>query len=241
MENSLSLNTLSQTIIKEIELLPGEFRGKSEELGNLQQELSELKSNLNKKENIFKKTKTDIEKIENTLINNYDELNSAKSNQKIILNELDKEAFDLFKKNLYKLDEIYYKKILSFLKYENKFEEELNFLLIKPDDLYSLLKDSYNYFKSIENKEKYQELKNKILINKKVTNNTKLNFNQNNNNNKINKSSKPFNNIFNFIENTFNIIDISNKIKEIKSELNNKNEIKEKLYIEIQLLKNNIK
>ena len=26
MENSLSLNTLSQTIIKEIELLPGEFR-----------------------------------------------------------------------------------------------------------------------------------------------------------------------------------------------------------------------
>ena len=152
MENSLSLNTLSQTIIKEIELLPGEFREKSEELGNLQQELSELKSNLIKKENIFKKTKTDIEKIENTLINNYDELNSVKSNQKVILNELDKEAFDLFKKNLYKLDEIYYKKILSFLKYENKFEEELNFLLIKPDDLYSLLKDSYNYFKSIENK-----------------------------------------------------------------------------------------
>ena len=65
MENSLSLNTLSQTIIKEIELLPGEFREKSEELGNLQQELGELKSNLNKKENIFKKTKTDIENIEN--------------------------------------------------------------------------------------------------------------------------------------------------------------------------------
>ena len=161
-----SLNTLSQTILNEIDLLPGEFRGKSEELGNLQQELNELKSNLAKKENIFKKAKIEIENIENNLINNYDELNEAKSNQKIILFQVDEEAFELFKTNLYQLDEIYYKKILAFLKYENNYKEELNFLLIKTDDLFSLLKDSYNYFKSIENKEKYQEMKNKILSNK---------------------------------------------------------------------------
>ena len=234
-----SLNTLSQTILNEIDLLPGEFRGKSEELGNLQQELNELKSNLAKKENIFKKAKIEIENIENNLINNYDELNEAKSNQKIILFQIDEEAFELFKTNLYQLDEIYYKKILAFLKYENNYKEELNFLLIKTDDLFSLLKDSYNYFKSIENKEKYQEMKNKILSNK-IGNNIKINFNQKN---KINNKSallKPFDIIFNFIENTFKIIDITNKIKEIKSGLNNKKENQEKLYIEIQLLKNNI-
>ena len=234
-----SLNTLSQTILNEIDLLPGEFRGKSEELGNLQQELNELKSNLGKKENIYKKAKIEIENIENNLINNYDELNEAKSNQKIILFQVDEEAFELFKTNLYQLDEIYYKKILAFLKYENNYKEELNFLLIKTDDLFSLLKDSYNYFKSIENKEKYQEMKNKILSNK-IGNNIKINFNQKN---KINNKSallKPFDIIFNFIENTFKIIDITNKIKEIKSGLNNKKENQEKLYIEIQLLKNNI-
>ena len=234
-----SLNTLSQTILNEIDLLPGEFRGKSEELGNLQQELNELKSNLAKKENIYKKAKIEIENIENNLINNYDELNEAKSNQKIILFQIDEEAFELFKTNLYQLDEIYYKKILAFLKYENNYKEELNFLLIKTDDLFSLLKDSYNYFKSIENKEKYQEMKNKILSNK-IGNNIKINFNQKN---KINNKSallKPFDIIFNFIENTFKIIDITNKIKEIKSGLNNKKENQEKLYIEIQLLKNNI-
>ena len=234
-----SLNTLSQTILNEIDLLPGEFRGKSEELGNLQQELNELKSNLVKKENIFKKAKIEIENIENNLINNYDELNEAKSNQKIILFQVDEEAFELFKTNLYQLDEIYYKKVLAFLKYENNYKEELNFLLIKTDDLFSLLKDSYNYFKSIENKEKYQEIKNKILSNK-IANNIKINFNQKN---KINNKSallKPFDIIFNFIENTFKIIDITNKIKEIKSGLNNKKENQEKLYIEIQLLKNNI-
>ena len=234
-----SLNTLSQTILNEIDLLPGEFRGKSEELGNLQQELNELKSNLVKKENIYKKAKIEIENIENNLINNYDELNEAKSNQKIILFQVDEEAFELFKTNLYQLDEIYYKKILAFLKYENNYKEELNFLLIKTDDLFSLLKDSYNYFKSIENKEKYQEMKNKTLSNK-IGNNIKINFNQKN---KINNKSallKPFDIIFNFIENTFKIIDITNKIKEIKSGLNNKKENQEKLYIEIQLLKNNI-
>ena len=241
MDNSSFLNTLSQTILKEIESLPGEFREKSEELGNLQQELNELKLNLTKKENIFKKTKNDIENIENGLIYNYDELNNAKSDQKLILYELDEEAFDLFKNNLYKLDEVYYKKILAFLKYENNYKEELNFLLLKPDDLYALLKDSYNYFKSMENKQKYQEIKNKI-ISKNIGVTKKLNFNQNNRNQINNKLglSKPFDIIFNFIENTFKIIDINNKIKEIKSELHNKNEIQEKLFIEIQLLKNKI-
>ena len=239
-------NILSKTILDEIESLPGEFREKSEEVRNLQKELNELKTNYNNKENTLNKLTKEIISLENDLVYNYDEVNNFKSEQKIIITELDEEAFNLFRNNFYKLDEEYYKKILCFLKYENDFEEELNFLLLKPEDLHELLRDSYNHFKSMENNNKYQEIKNKILNNKK-RNTIKLNLNINknkinDNGNKIGKMelSKPFNIIFNFIENTFKIIDINNKINEIKTDINNKNEIKEKLYIETKLLKNTI-
>jgi len=239
-------NIVSKTILDEIESLPGEFREKSEEVRNLQKELNELKINYNNKENTLNKLTKEIISLENDLVYNYDEINNFKSEQKIIITEIDEEAFNLFRNNLYKLDEEYYKKILCFLKYENDFEDELNFLLLKYEDLHELLRDSYNHFKSMEYNNKYQELKNKILINKK-RNTIKLNLNSNKNksNDNGNKTtkielSKPFNIIFNFIENTFKIIDINNTIKEIKADINNKNEMKEKFYIETKLLKNAI-
>ena len=229
-----SLNNLSKTILEEIEYLPNEFRQKSEEVQKLRQELNELKIKYNKKENLLNKTTKDIINIESDLVYNYDELDNAKSEQKILINELNEESFNLFRNNFYKLDEEYYKRILCFLKYENIYEDELNFLLLKTEDLNSLLRDSYSYFKSIEDKEKYQELKNKIL-NIQKGNTIKLNFKKNN----LHKS-KPFNIILNFIDNTFKIIDINNKIKEMKLDINEKNEIKENLFIEIKILKNDI-
>ena len=238
MDSSLppiaSLNNLSKTILEEIEYLPNEFRQKSEEVQKLRQELNELKIKYNKKENLLNKTTKDIINIESDLVYNYDELDNAKSEQKILINELNEESFNLFRNNIYKLDEEYYKRILCFLKYENIYEDELNFLLLKTEDLNSLLRDSYSYFKSIEDKEKYQELKNKIL-NIQKGNTIKLNFKKNN----LHKS-KPFNIILNFIDNTFKIIDINNKIKEMKLDINEKNEIKENLFIEIKILKNDI-
>ena len=238
MDSSLppiaSLNNLSKTILEEIEYLPNEFRQKSEEVQKLRQELNELKIKYNKKENLLNKTTKDIINIESDLVYNYDELDNAKSEQKILINELNEESFNLFRNNFYKLDEEYYKRILCFLKYENIYEDELNFLLLKTEDLNSLLRDSYSYFKSIEDKEKYQELKNKIL-NIQKGNTIKLNFKKNN----LHKS-KPFNIILNFIDNTFKIIDINNKIKEMKLNINEKNEIKENLFIEIKILKNDI-
>ena len=238
MDSSLppiaSLNNLSKTILEEIEYLPNEFRQKSEEVQKLRQELNELKIKYNKKENLLNKTTKDIINIESDLVYNYDELDNAKSEQKILINELNEEFFNLFRNNFYKLDEEYYKRILCFLKYENIYEDELNFLLLKTEDLNSLLRDSYSYFKSIEDKEKYQELKNKIL-NIQKGNTIKLNFKKNN----LHKS-KPFNIILNFIDNTFKIIDINNKIKEMKLDINEKNEIKENLFIEIKILKNDI-
>ena len=238
MDSSLppiaSLNNLSKTILEEIEYLPNEFRQKSEEVQKLRQELNELKIKYNKKENLLNKTTKDIINIESDLVYNYDELDNAKSEQKILINELNEESFNLFRNNFYKLDEEYYKRILCFLKFENIYEDELNFLLLKTEDLNSLLRDSYSYFKSIEDKEKYQELKNKIL-NIQKGNTIKLNFKKNN----LHKS-KPFNIILNFIDNTFKIIDINNKIKEMKLDINEKNEIKENLFIEIKILKNDI-
>ena len=224
---------LSTTILNEIKSLQGEFQEKSKEVTNLKIELKELKSKHDNKENSLNKLMKEITSLENDLVNNYNELNNFKSEQKIIVSELNEEAFNLFRKNLYKLDEEYSKKILCFLKYENDYEEELNFLLLKYEDLHSLLRDSYSHFKSIEDNNKYLESKNKIL------NNKKRNSKNNENGKKANKLElpKPFNIIFNFIENTFNIIDLNNKIKEMKSEINNKSKVKEELYIETKLLK----
>ena len=230
-------NILSNFILKEIESLPGEFREKSEEVGTLQKELNEIKTKYSNKENDMNKLMKEITTLENDLMYNYDELNNIKSSQKIIINEINEEAFNSFRNNFYKLDEEYTKKILNFLRYENEYEDELNFLLIKYKDLHELLRDSFNYFKSIKDANKYQEIKNKILNNKKRSS-IKLNYN-NKIGNKFNKLelNKPFNIILNFIENTFKIIDIKNKINEIKTDINNKNETKEKLYIEIKILK----
>ena len=238
-------NILSEFILKEIESLPGEFREKSEEVGNLQKELNETKSKCINKENEMNKLIMEITSLENDLMYNFDEINNIKSSQKIIISELDEEAFNSFRNNFYKLDEEYYKKILYFLRYENEYEDELNFLLIKYKDLHEILRDSVHYFKSIKDYNKYQEIKNKILNNKKKNNTIKFNNNGKNALNNLNKMNKlelnkPFNIILNFIDNTFKIIDISNKINEIKSDINNKNEIKEKLYVEIKILKNTL-
>ena len=238
-------NILSEFILKEIESLPGEFREKSEEVGNLQKELNETKSKCINKENEMNKLIMEITSLENDLMYNFDEINNIKSSQKIIISELDEEAFNSFRNNFYKLDEEYYKKILYFLRYENEYEDELNFLLIKYKDFHEILRDSVHYFKSIKDNNKYQEIKNKILNNKKRNNTIKFNNNGKNSLNNFNKMNKlelnkPFNIILNFIDNTFKIIDISNKINEIKSDINNKNEIKEKLYVEIKILKNTL-
>ena len=212
-------NILSEFILKEIESLPSEFREKSEEVGNLQKELNEIKSKCINKENEMNKLMKEITTLENDLMYNFDEINNIKSSQKIIISELDEEAFNSFRNNFYKLDEEYYKKILYFLRYENEYEDELNFLLIKYKDLHEILRDSVHYFKSIKDYNKYQEIKNKILNNKKRNNTIKFNNNGKNALNNLNKMNKlelnkPFNIILNFIDNTFKIIDISNKINE---------------------------
>ena len=240
MDSPISSNNLSENILKEIELLPVEFKNKSNEIKNLQTELNELKTKYVEKENQMNKITKEIFTLENNITHNYEALSNAKSEQKLIINEIDDETFEEFRNNFYKIDKSYRTKILCFLKYEDKFEEELNFLLLKTDNLHSLLSDSYSFFKSLEetDKEKFQ-LYSKKLINNKTGNNIKLNFNKDGIKIK-NKLPKSFDLIFNFIENTFKIIDINRKIQEMKTEINYKNDDKGKLFIEIKILENSI-
>ena len=228
IKNQISSHILSKNILKEIELLPIEFREKSEELKLLQTELNELRSNYSKKENQINVILQDIIKNEDNLTINLEAMSKIKMGQKKIISSLNEECFINFKKIFYTIKTNYRNAILLFLKYEGDFKEELNSLLIKPEDLHRLLLDSYYFYKSLEefDQEKYDLSRNKIniLLNEEIKNDREK---KNNNYNNKNKLGSPFDDIITFINNTFKIIDINkynnimkNKIKELSSNKN---------------------
>ena len=231
-ENQMMQNVLSKNIIKEIELLPMEFREKSEEVSHLQSELNELREKYGQKENQINKISKEIINIENGFSLNLEEISNIKSEQKLIIDSLDEEAFKKFTKKFYEIPNNIQEIILIFLKYEGNLKEELNFLLLKFENLHQLLRDSYSYFKSLEEMdvEKYEKCKEKIKNLKK----------ENINNNK-NKISSPFDLIINFIDNTFRIIDITRYNKEINKNISQKCSLKGKLFIENKILQEGIK
>ena len=244
IKNQISSHILSKNILKEIELLPIEFREKSEELNLLQTELNELRSNYSKKENQINVILQDIIKNEDNLTINLEAMSKIKMVQKKIISSLNEESFINFKKKFYTIKTNYQNAILLFLKYEGDFKEELNSLLIRPEDLHQLLLDSYYFYKSLEefDQEKYDLNRNKInnLLNEEIKNDREKRNNNYNYNNK-NKLGSPFDDIITFINNTFKIIDINkynnimkNKIKELSS---NKNS----LFIQNKLLEETIK
>jgi hypothetical protein len=235
---------LSSIITKEIELLPSEFKEKSEEVRLLQKHLHELNSKYNKKENQIDKISKEINKIENNLISNLEEISKIKSEQKLIVDSLNEESFKNFTQNFYKIPNNFQQIILIFLQFEGKYKDELNFLMIKQDNLNTLLRDSYSYFKSIEefDSEKYESCRDKI---KNLKNGDNFKFNKSiksdkNKNNK-NKLMHPFDIIIEFIDNTFKIIDNSKYNREMAKNIKTESEIKEKLFIENKILDNEIK
>ena len=244
IENQILSNILSKNIIKEIGALPMEFREKSEEVTFLQNELNELKQKFNKRENQIEKLSKEIINIENNLSTSLEEISNIKSEQKLIIDSINEESFKSFTNNFYKIPKNIQEIILIFLKYEGELKEELNFLLIKPELLNSLLRDSYSYFKSIEesDKEKYESCRDKI---KNIKNGNNFKFNGNHIGNKLTNNKfrleKPFDNILIFIENTFKIVDTNNYNKEMANNIKEKSSYKDKLFIENKLLQNEIK
>ena len=240
----ISTGLLSNKIIKEIELLPSEFKEKSDEVRLLQKELYELDSKKNKKENQIDRISKDIIKIENNLISNLEEISKIKSDQKLIIDSLNEDSFKNFTQNFYNIPNNFQQIILIFLQYEGKYKDELNFLMIKQDNLNALLRDSYSYFKSIEefDTEKYESYRDKI---KNLENGDNFKFNKSiksdkNKNNK-NKLMHPFDAILKFIDNTFKIIDDNKYNKEMTKNIKTQSANKEKLFIEFKILQNEIK
>lgn len=239
IDNPLFSNILSPYILKEIESLPKEFKEKSEQVRMLQMELNDLNLKFSQKENQINKISKEIINIENILTSNLEEMSTIKSEQELIKNSINEDSFQNFRENFYKMPDNIQQIILIFLKYEGNLKEELNFLLIKKENFESLLKESYYFFKSIEeiDKEKYESYRSRIktLINEENKNNIKMNKGNKN------KLMSPFDIIIIFINNTFKIIDINKSNEEKYHKIKDKNKEKQNLFIQKILLEETIK
>ena len=237
--NQIKPNILSRNILKEIEILPMEFREKTEEFKFLQIELNELRSKYSKKEKEINKLSQDIIKEEDNLTINLEVISKLKSEQKLIINSLTEENFKRFKNNFYKIPNNYREVILLFLKYEGILKEELNFLLIKQENLQQLLRDSYSHFKSLVefDKKKSESLREKI---KSLLDEEKEKYVKESKSNKY-KLESPFDIIIVFINNTFKVIDIIKYNKIINQNIKDKSNNKNNLFIQNKLLEETIR
>ena len=237
--NQIKPNILSRNILKEIEILPMEFREKTEEFKFLQIELNELRSKYSKKEKEINKLSQDIIKEEDNLTINLEVISKLKSEQKLIINSLTEENFKRFKNNFYKIPNNYREVILLFLKYEGILKEELNFLLIKQENLQQLLRDSYSHFKSLVefDKKKSESLREKI---KSLLDEEKDKYVKESKSNKY-KLESPFDIIIAFINNTFKVIDIIKYNKIINQNIKDKSNNKNNLFIQNKLLEETIR
>ena len=237
--NQIKPNILSRNVLKEIEILPMEFREKTEEFKFLQIELNELRSKYSKKEKEINKLSQDIIKEEDNLTINLEVISKIKSEQKLIINSLTEENFKRFKNNFYKIPNNYREVILLFLKYEGILKEELNFLLIKQENLQQLLRDSYSHFKSLVefDKKKSESLREKI---KSLLDEEKEKYVKESKSNKY-KLESPFDIIIAFINNTFKVIDIIKYNKIINQNIKDKSNNKNNLFIQNKLLEETIR
>ena len=240
-ENKLIQNILSKNVQKEIESLPIEFKENSKQVKILNTEINELLSIYRKTENNIDKISKEIINIENTLSFNLEEIRKVKLEQKLKIESITEESFKNFNKNFYKIPNNFQQIILIFLNYEGELKDQLNFLLLKHENLIQLLKDSYSYFKSLEefDKEKYESCRDKIKKFKNE-NNLRLSWNKLDNNNQR-KLQNPFDIIIEVIESTFKIIDEIGNNKKMNEYIIQKCSDKGNLFIQNKLLKQEIK
>ena len=194
-----------------------------------------------KTENNIDKISKEIINIENTLSYNLKKIRKIKLEQKLKIDSLTEESFKNFNKNFYKIPNNFQNIILIFLNYEGELKDQLNFLLLKHENLIQLLKDSYSYFKSLEefDKEKYEICRDKIKKLKKE-NTLRLSWNKLDNKNPK-KLQNPFDIIIEFIDNTFKIIDENDNNKKMNENIIQKSSDKGNLFIQNKLLLQQIK
>ena len=227
IENKNKDNLIINHILSEIKSLPKSLKEKKIEKEEMTKKLKLLKG----KSKIFKK---ELEKISSKIIELEKEfslciidIDKIKSTQKLILNSIN--LVNTFKfSNILNLDKKIKEIILIFINYNNGFIEELSFILNSPKELTNLLIGSYSYLKLLQNEDsqKYNQIKDKII--NQLIEIRKFNI------------ENPFDLIINYIENTFKILDIKDKI----SIYNNKKEVlinkKNETFIKLKLIENKI-
>ena len=220
--------SISKNIYKEISLLPNELNSKQKELDLLQKEFS----GLNKKSQDIKKQiyqlSTEISSIEENLIINTTLTSKIKTKQKININSINEENFSNFFKNFEKIPKSLQNCILTFLSFKDEYKNELHILIKSRDNLANVLINSYNFYKCLaeSDEENYHFIKSQIENQKKENTNIYPN---------------PLNTIFDFIENTFKIIECTYKNKEISDNIKIKSSYKEKLFIQDKIYENTLK
>ena len=219
---------ISENIYKEINLLPNEFYSKQKELDLLQKELSVLYTKSKKIKKQISQISNDISTIEENLIVNTTQTSKIKIKQKIIINSINEEIFSNFFGNFEKLSESLQNCILVFLNFKDEYQNELHSLIKSRDNLVNVLVSSYNFYKSLaeSDEEKYHLIKAQIEKQKKGNSNIFMN---------------PLNKIFDFIENTFKIIEFTYQNKETNDSIKIKSAYKEKLFIQDKIIENAIK
>ena len=192
------------------------FDKKNDELKNQKNNLKNKYNNYNGIEQIIKKLELKIEEKNN-------KSDSLKSQQKIIFILITSNVFYDFKKQLYEINREIFQAFLIFIDFEENQESQLDLFIDNKEDLITLLYNSFENFRLLNI---YNQI---IYNNKKMTILTSIN--------KLRKYIKyPFDILFNYIENTFGIIDFKyENNKDEKHLLALRNE-KNKVYNEIKNL-----
>ena len=226
--NKISFGDNSTDLKNEItHILPTEKSQRNKELEEKKIELINQKITYKEKNNKFIEIHHLIEDCELQIEKKNKKSNDLKAQQKIILKKINQKFFIDFNKESGQINEELYKAFLIFINIQNELECQLKFLIEKKEDLVMLLLNSSDYFKILNENDiiNYNNKKMRILtlINKL------RNF-----------INEPFELIINYIENTFNDLDLRNKINKDERNLLDLNIEKSKLFVELTILKNQI-
>ena len=205
------------------------FFSLQKEVGNLQIEVNGLKYKLSNQEKLLENLSKEIMNLEKKLYSNLLTISKFKAEQKKIMDCLNEDSFKVFNQNFNKIPNEHQEIILLFFRYENKYKEELNFILNKWENLQSLLKNSYSFFKTLEeiDKDNYNNYEKRFIDLKKKNNQ--------------NSQMKPFKQIFDFINNTLQIIDLNKMNKKLNVQIEEKNKNKNNKFMENKILEESIK
>ncbi len=203
--------------------LPIIYTEKQNELEEKNKQQSILNNNFNLKYNEYIKIQQLISQIEFKIEEKNEKSDSLKAQQKIIFITINPELFLDFKEKSHKINHEIYEAFLIFLDFENKKENQLDYLLKHKEDLITLLYDSFEHFKILNefNHDNYSNKKMNIL-----TSINKLR----------NLIDYPFEILFNFIENSFKIIDCKYENNKEKKRLVGLIADKNKLYTELKII-----